>query len=127
MVLGIAYITAAATFDKGLAVISFGVGVVAVGLGFTADDVLKEIRRSEVDEKLAMLNGHIGNVVDRIIFDLESLERNVDSATDTQKAKIARASGAFLAWMQEYHSEREREAKTILNRILKSIGKPSLP
>jgi hypothetical protein len=65
--------------------------------------------------------------VDRIIFDLESLERNVDSATDTQKAKIARASGAFLAWMQEYHSEREREAKTILNRILKSIGKPSLP
>ena len=112
---------------EALGYIAIGIGILAVLVSLWADKrvnhALDEIKRAEIDEKIAVMHLILENQDGRIISDLLSLERSSPPATKIQIAQIEETGRNLLGMMHERSSSREDDARVILNRILGRFGR----
>jgi hypothetical protein len=101
-------------------VLGTGLGIIAGGLGFVADSALREMKRSQVDEKLAVISGFGSNAGGLVTANLLALERISSAATKSQANRIASDGKVLLSKMRGGGlTQAADESEKILNRILK--------
>lgn len=105
--------------EKGLAVVAVGLGFIAVAYAGRAEIILHEIRRSEIDEKMAVVSLTLGNPCQRIISDLRAIEEISGSSTKSQAEKLAADGRLLVASMKTSCPNQVQEAQDTLNRILR--------
>jgi hypothetical protein len=121
LLFGVIYLTRISE-QEGIGIIAAGVGFAALGLGFLSHDALEELRQSQVDEKIAMIYIQVKKGPQRVVADLEALERIAGSATKQQVEHIEDEANALVAELERSPTEAAK-AREILVRILAKHGK----
>lgn len=110
--------------DPGLGSVAIGIGLLALAESWVtsrqADTLLKEIRRAEVEEKVAMMHGYGGSLAAKIVSDLRALESVAISITDEQATTIQSEGRRIVTVVLVGCSPEAEQAREILNRILAS-------
>lgn len=100
-----------------------GLAIIALGLALRSESILHETRRSEIDEKLAVMYAYQGKDAERVASDLEALIELVSSANDSQLVKISSEGRNLVAFLEARNLNAEAErVRTILVRVLAKRG-----
>ena len=106
-----------------------GLGAAAVGIGLLAmteawmtsrqtTAYLQEIRRGEIDEKIATMYAYGGSRTQKIVSDLRALESIAGSITTDQASRIETEGRRIVATELSSSPSDAAEGREVLNRIL---------
>jgi hypothetical protein len=126
ILVGGAILLAFPPLERALGVVGAGLGFVAAGYAGRAELILQEIRRGEIDEKIAVLYAYQQKKIERVVSDLRALEKISSSATKQQVHEIRSEGTSIVQVLLAANLSEVGVIREILNKILERHKEPPI-